>query len=109
MIDTLGWTPNKGKPITGQSSHPRVHLPNQRHGMLDKLSHNAHKPDKLSQGAIHNTLNKRGCKSPNPQTSRAPSRKVSGDKLSCIKQRTSRSTELQDQLQTTLQEARQEA
>ena len=68
-IDMLGWTPNKGKPITGQSSHPRVHLSNQRLGMLDKLSHNPHQPDRLSQDAMQNTLNKRGCKSPNPQTS----------------------------------------
>ena len=66
IIDMLGWTPNKGKPITGQTGHPRVHLPNQRLGKLDKLSHNAHNPDRLSQGAMQNTLNKRGCKSPNP-------------------------------------------
>ena len=56
----LGWTPNKGKPITGQTGHPRVHLPNLRLGKLDKLSHNGHKPDRLSQGAMQNTLNKRG-------------------------------------------------
>ena len=47
-IDMLGWTPNKGTPITGQTSHPRVHQPNQR---LGKLSHNAHNPDRLSQSA----------------------------------------------------------
>ena len=46
----LGWTPNKGNPIIGQTGHPRVHLPNRRLGKLDKLSHNAHKPDRLSQG-----------------------------------------------------------
>ena len=61
----LGWTHNKGKPITGQTGHPRVRLPNQRLGKLDKLSHNAHNPDRLSQGAMQNNLNKRGCKSPN--------------------------------------------
>ena len=60
----LGWTPNKGKPITGQASHPRVHLPNQRHGMLDKLSHSAHNPDRLSQGTVQNTLNKKGLQKP---------------------------------------------
>ena len=60
----LGWTPNKGKPITGQTGHPRVHLPNKRLGKLDKLSHNAHNPDRLSQGAMGNTLNKRDCRSP---------------------------------------------
>ena len=75
-IDMLGWTPNKGKPITGQMGHPRVHLPNRRLGKLDKLSHNAHNPDRLSQGAMQNTQNKRGYKSPK-----------SSDKLSCIKQR----------------------
>ena len=63
-IDILGCTPNKGKPITGQPNHPRVHLPNQRHGTLDKLSHNAHKPDKLSQGAMQNTLDKKGLQIP---------------------------------------------
>ena len=52
--------PNKGKLITGQSRNPRVHLPNQRCGMLDKLSHNAHKPDKLSQDVMQNILNKKG-------------------------------------------------
>ena len=55
----LGWTPNKGKPITGQSSHPRVHLPNQRCGTLVKLSHNAYNPDRLSQGTVQSTLNKK--------------------------------------------------
>ena len=50
-IDMLGWTPNKGKPITGQTGHPRVHLPNRRLGKLDKLPHKAHNPDRLSQGA----------------------------------------------------------
>ena len=63
-IDMLGWTPNKGKLITGQTGHPRVHLSNQSLWKLDKLSHNAHNPDRLSQGAMQNTLNKRGCKSP---------------------------------------------
>ena len=60
----LGWTPNKGKPITGQTSHPRVHLPNRRLGMLDKLPHNAHNPDRLSQGTMQNTLNKKGLLKP---------------------------------------------
>ena len=66
----LGWTPNKGKPITGQTGHPRVHLPNRRLGKLVRLPLNAHNPDRLSQGAMQNTLNKRGCKSPNQETSR---------------------------------------
>ena len=56
----LGWTPNKGKPSTGQTDHPRVHLPNRRLGKLDKLSHNAHNPDRPSQVAMQNTLNKKG-------------------------------------------------
>ena len=73
-IDMLGWTPNKGKPIIG---HPRVQLPNQRLGMLDKLSHNAHNPDRLSQGAMQNTLDKKGLQSPK-----------SLDKESFIKKRT---------------------
>ena len=93
-----GWTPNKGKPITGQTGHPRVHLLNWRLGKLDKLSHNVHNPDRLSQGAMQNILNKRGCKSPNPHTSRAPLRRIHRDKLSCIQQRT-----------TGQQETRQEA
>ena len=76
----LGWTPNKGKPISGQRGHPRVHLPNRRLGKLDKLSHNAHNPDRLSQGAMQNTLNTRGSRNPKGQTSRAPSRRVTGDK-----------------------------
>ena len=78
-IDMLRWTPNKGKPITGQTDHPRVHLPTQRLGKLDKLSHNAHNPDRLSWDAIQNTFHKRGCKSPSPQTSRAPLRRVPRD------------------------------
>ena len=48
----LGWTPNKENPIAGQTGHPRVHLPNQRLGELDKLSHNAHNPDRLSKSAM---------------------------------------------------------
>ena len=60
--DMLGWTPNKGKPITGQTGHPRVYLHNQRLGELDKLSHNAHNPDRLSQGAMQNTLDKGAAK-----------------------------------------------
>ena len=63
-MDMFGWTPNKGKPITGQTGHPRVNLPNRRPGKLDKLSHNAHNPGRLFQGAMQSTLNKRGCKSP---------------------------------------------
>ena len=47
-----------------------------------KLSHNAHNPDRLSQGAMQNTLNKRGCKCPNLWTSRAPLRRIPRDKLS---------------------------
>ena len=42
-----------------------------------------HKPDKLSQSAVQNNLDKRGCKTPNPQTSRAPIRWMPEDKLSC--------------------------
>ena len=79
-IDMLGWTSNKGKPIIG---HPRVHLPNRRHGKLYKLSHNAHNPDRLSQGAMQNTLNKRGCKSPKQV-----------DKQSSIKESTPEQAEL---------------
>ena len=76
-IDMLGWTPKKGKPITGQTGHPRVHLPNRRLGKLDKLLHNGHNPDRLSWGAMQNTLNKRGHNRPK-----------SSDKLACIKQST---------------------
>ena len=101
----LGWTLNKGKPITGQTGHPRVYLPNRRHGKLDNLSHNAHKPDRLSQGAMQNTLNERGCRSPKR-----------GNKQSFIKESTWGQAEFsKDQpsnrynLQPTLQEARQEA
>ena len=32
--------------------HFHLHLPNQRLGKLDKLSHNAHNPDRLSQSAM---------------------------------------------------------
>ena len=74
----LGWTPNKGKPITGQTGHPRVHLPNRRLGKLDKLSHNAHNLDRLSQGAMQNTLNKKGLQKP----------KKCSDKQSSIKEST---------------------
>ena len=56
----LGWTPKKGQPTTGQISHPRVHLPNQRLRKPDRLSCDAHKPDKLSQGEMQNTLDKKG-------------------------------------------------
>ena len=59
-IDMLGWTSNKGKPITDQIGHPRVHLPKQRLGKLDKLSHNAHNPDRLSQGVMQNSIDKKG-------------------------------------------------
>ena len=79
-MDMLGWTPNKGKPFTGQTGHLRVHLPNRRPGKPDKLSHNAHNPDRLSQGAMQITLNKRGCRSPKGWTSRAPLRGVPVDK-----------------------------
>ena len=51
-IDMLGWTPNKGKPITAKTGHLRVYLPNQRLGKLDKLSHIAHNPGRLSQGTM---------------------------------------------------------
>ena len=94
-IDMLGWTPNKGKPITGHTGHPREHLPNQRLRKLDKLSHNAHHPDRLSQGGMQNTLNKRGCKSPTLQTNRATLSREQQD-------------ELQRHHQKTLQETRQE-
>ena len=87
-IDMLGWTPDKGKPITGQIGLPRVHLPNRRFGKLDKLSHNAHNPDRLSQSTMQNTLNKRGAKAQNsrqaelhqgeyPRTSRTPKDQLS--------------------------------
>ena len=78
-----GWTPNKGKPITGWTGHPRMHPPNQRFGKLDKLSHNACDPDRLSQGAMRSTLNKRGFKGPNPWTSRTLLRRVPKDRWSC--------------------------
>ena len=81
-IDTLGWTPNKGTPIIGHTDHPRVHLPNQRLGMLNKLSHSALNLDKPSQGAIQNTLDKKRLQIP----------KIL-DKLSCIKQETTRQAE----------------
>ena len=60
----LGSTPNKGKPITGKTDHPRVHLPNQRLGKLDKLSQNAHNPEGYPRVQHKNTLHKRGCKRP---------------------------------------------
>ena len=40
----LGWTPNKGYPITGKTGHPRMQLPNQGPGKLNKLSQNAQSP-----------------------------------------------------------------
>ena len=61
----LGWTPNKGYPMKGQTSYPGVHLPNQRLEKPDRLSHDAHNQEKLSQGAMQNTLDKRDCKDPN--------------------------------------------
>ena len=60
-------------PTTGQIGHPRVYLPIQRLRKPNRLSHNAHNPDKLSHNTMWNTLNKRGCKSLSHQTSRAPS------------------------------------
>ena len=84
-IDMLGWTPNKGEPITGWTDHSRVHLPNRRLGKLDKLSHNAHKPDRLCQGAMQNTLNKGATGSPKEGTSRAPLRRVPGDKQNSLR------------------------
>ena len=91
----LGWTPNKGQSITGQTGHPRMQSPNQGIGKLDKLSHNSHSPDRLSKNAIQIYLDKRGCKSPNPWTSRTLLRRTHQDKLNSIKQRTSRQAELQ--------------
>ena len=41
-----------------------MHLPIQRLETLDKLSHSAINPDKPSQGAIQNTLDKKGLQSP---------------------------------------------
>ena len=98
-MDNQQWVANH-KP----ESYPRVHLPNQRLGKPDNLSHDAHNPDKLSQGAMQNTLDKRGCRTPNPWTSRAPIRRTSKEKLSLVRilQKTSES-------KATLQEAMQEA
>ena len=59
-----------------------MQLPNRRLGKLEKLSHNVHNLDRLSKSAMQNTLNKRGCKSPNLQTSRAPLKRVPRDRLS---------------------------
>ena len=33
-MDMLGWTPNKGKPITGQTDYLRVHLPNRSYPIM---------------------------------------------------------------------------
>ena len=55
---------NKGKLITGQTDHPRVHLPNRRPGKLDKLYINAHNPDRLSNGAMQNTKIKEAAEAP---------------------------------------------
>ena len=82
-MDMLGWTPNKGKPIIGQTGYPRVYLPNQRLGKLDKLSHNAHNPDNLSQGAMWKHPRLKGQQKPK-----------SRDKQSSIKERTGGQAEL---------------
>ena len=60
-MDTQQWVANH-KP----DNYPRVHLPNQRLRKSDKLSHDAHNPDKQSQDAMQNTLDKRGYKTPKP-------------------------------------------
>ena len=51
--------------MKGQRGYSRVHLPNQRLGKPDRLPQDAHNPEKLSQGAMQNTLDKRDCKAPN--------------------------------------------
>ena len=100
----LGWTLNKRKSITGWTGHPRVHLPNKRLGKLDKLSHNTHNPDRLSQGTMQNTLNKRGCRSPKGWTSRAALRSLPRNSRIPKDQPSNKIS-----LQTAMQGARQEA
>ena len=51
--------------MKGQTSYPRVYLPNQRLVKSDRLSQDAHNPEKLFQGAIQNTLDERDCKASN--------------------------------------------
>ena len=57
-------------------------------GKLDKLSQNAQAQRGYPRVQCKYALDKRGCRSPNPQTCRAPLRRTHSDKLSCIKQRT---------------------
>ena len=64
--------------MKGQTSLSTMQLPNQRPGKSDKTSQNACNPDKPSHNAMQNTLNKRDCKAPNTQTSRAPIRRTKG-------------------------------
>ena len=94
----LGWTANKGLPITGQTAHPRMQLPNQGPGKPDRPSQNAKAQTSYPRGQCKSVLDKRGCKSQNPLTSKVPLRRIHQDKLTC-----------REHLQTTLEETRQEA
>ena len=87
-----------------------MQLPNQRPGKPDRLSQNAQAQTTYPRVQCEHTLDKRGCKSPNPQTSRVPLKRIHQDKLSSIKQGTTgQASKLEEHPQTTLQETRQEA
>ena len=75
----LGWAPIIGLPITGQTGHPRMQLPNQGPGKPDKLSQNAEAQTDYPRVQCKYVLDKRGCRSPNPGTSRAPLRRTPQD------------------------------
>ena len=88
-IDMLGWASVIGLPITGQTGHPRIQLPNQWPGKPDKAIPECTSPDRLSQNACEYALDERGYRSPNPLTSRAALRRMTrqvGDQLSNTQQ-----------------------
>ena len=65
-----------------------MQLPNQRLRKLDKLSHDACSPDKLTHNAMQNTLNQKGLQSPKCSDKLSCIKQDTQDKLSCIKQNT---------------------
>ena len=68
----LGWTPIIEEPITSQTGLPRMQLPNQGPEKLDKAIQNVKVQTGYFRVQCKYALDKRGCRSPNPWTSRAP-------------------------------------
>ena len=72
--------------MKGQTSLTTMQLPYQRPRKLEKLSQNTCNPDKLSQSAMQNTLNKKGLQSPTGSEKQSSNKENTGDKQSSNKE-----------------------